>query len=200
MFYGTDQAEPLKKIAPNLLKTQIYFHPMLGELITSKTRLRLLIKFFISQANRGYLNGLATEMGESTNSIRKELNHLQSAGYLEKVKLNNKVEYKANTKHPLYDVLRKVVLKHLGLEDVVDTVLERMGSIKKIILVGDYALGNDSGKIEVFLVGEQLNMDYIVQLEEKIEKLIKRKISFYLTTKFTSEQPHIILFNEKDTK
>ena len=37
---------------------------MLGELITSKTRLRLLIKFFISQANRGYLNGLANEMGE----------------------------------------------------------------------------------------------------------------------------------------
>ena len=36
---------------------------MLGELITSKTRLRLLIKFFVSQANRGYLNGLATEMG-----------------------------------------------------------------------------------------------------------------------------------------
>ena len=59
---------------------------MLGELITSKTRLRLLIKFFISQANRGYLNGLATEMGESTNSIRKELNHLHDAGYLSKVK------------------------------------------------------------------------------------------------------------------
>ena len=57
---------------------------MLGELITSKTRLRLLIKFFVSQANRGYLNGLATEMGESTNSIRKELNHLQGAGYLDK--------------------------------------------------------------------------------------------------------------------
>ena len=66
---------------------------MLEELITSKTRLRLLIKFFISHANRGYLNGLATEMGESTNSIRKELNHLQWAGYLEKIKVDNKVEY-----------------------------------------------------------------------------------------------------------
>ena len=65
---------------------------MLGELITSKTRLRLLLKFFISQANRGYLNGLATEMGESSNAIRKELNHLYDAGYLEKVKSNNKVE------------------------------------------------------------------------------------------------------------
>ena len=49
---------------------------MLGELITSKTRLRLMIKFFISQANRGYLNGLASEMGESTNSIRKEFKPL----------------------------------------------------------------------------------------------------------------------------
>ena len=59
---------------------------MLGELITSKTRLRLLIKFFVSQANRGHLNGLASEMGESTNAIRRELNHLQGAGYLDKSK------------------------------------------------------------------------------------------------------------------
>ena len=59
---------------------------MLGQLITSKTRLRLLIKFFISQANRGHLNGLASEMGESTNSIRKELNNLSSAEYLLKSK------------------------------------------------------------------------------------------------------------------
>ena len=62
---------------------------MLGELITSKTRLRLLIKFFISQANKGHLNGLASEMGESTNAIRRELNHLQGAGYLNKVRVNN---------------------------------------------------------------------------------------------------------------
>ncbi len=170
---------------------------MLGELITSKTRLRLMIKFFISQANRGYLNGLASEMGESTNSIRKELNHLYSAGYLEKVKLDNKIEYKANSKHPLFDVLRKVVLKHLGLEDMVETVLSRMGYVKQIIIVGDYAKGIDSGNIEVFLIGDNLDMEYISQLENKIEKLIKRKVSFYLANKFISDQPHIVLFNEK---
>ena len=43
----------------------------------------------------------------------------------------------------------KVVLKHLGLEDVVETVLDRMGNVQKIILVGDYAQGNDTGNIEV---------------------------------------------------
>ncbi len=170
---------------------------MLEDLITSKTRLRLLIKFFVSQANKGYLNGLANEMGESTNSIRKELNHLQGAGYLKKVKINNKVEYKADTNHPLFGILRKVVLKHLGLEDLVDKVLERMGNIDQIILVGDYARGNDSGLIEVFLIGKNLNMDYISQLESKIEKLIKRKVSFYLASKFISERENIVLFNSK---
>ena len=170
---------------------------MLGELITSKTRLRLMIKFFISQANRGYLNGLATEMGESTNAIRKELNHLQNAGYLEKIKVNNKVEYKANTKHPLFEVLQKVVLKHLGLEDIVETVLDRMGAVNQIILVGDYAKGIDSGLIEVFLIGQKLNMEYISQLEEKIEKLIGRKVSFYLASKFISDREYILLFNSK---
>ena len=167
---------------------------MLDGLITSKTRLRLLLKFFISQANRGYLNGLASEMGESTNAIRKELNHLQNAGYLEKTRTHNKVEYKANTNHPLYEVLRKVVLKHLGIEDIVETVLERMGNVQQIILVGDYAEGQDSGHIEVILVGSSLNMQYIAQLEEKIKELIKRNVSFYLTSKFIDNRNHIVLY------
>jgi len=169
---------------------------MLNEIITSKTRLRLLIKFFISQANRGYLNGLANEMGESTNSIRKELNHLHDAGYLKKVKQNNKVEYRVNIKHPLYETLRKVVLKHLGLEDLVEAVLERMGNVEFITLVGDYAKGVDSGNIEVFLVGKDLNFNYIAQLENKIEKLIGRKVSFYLSSSLPENQSHIKLYSK----
>ena len=156
---------------------------MLNKIITSKTRLRLLIKFFISQANQGYLNGLANEMGESTNSIRKELNHLHDAGYLKKLKQNNKVKYSVNIEHPLYETLRKVVLKHLGLEDLVDVVLDRMGNVHTISLIGDYARGIDSGSIEVFLVGQNLNFSYIAQLEKKIENLIGRRVIFYLSSR-----------------
>ncbi len=167
---------------------------MLNQLITSKTRLRLLIKFFISQANRGYLNGLATEFNESTNAIRKELNHLSEAGYLEKFKDNNKVSYKANTQHPLFDVLQKVVFKHLGLEEIVERVLERMGPVQKILLVGDYAQGLDSGTIDVVLIGNQLNTEYIAALEEKVEGLIDRKVNFYLATKPNPTQNSILLY------
>ena len=171
---------------------------MLNQLITSKTRLRLLIKFFISQANKGYLNGLALEMGESTNSIRKELNHLYDAGYINKIKNDNKVEYQVNINHQLYETLKKVVYKHLGLEDIVEKVIERMGNVKQIILIEDYAKGVDSGNIEILLIGEDLNFDYISQLEEKIEELIKRKVSFYLASKFLSDRKHIILFNKNE--
>ena len=171
---------------------------MLGELITSKTRLRLLIKFFVSQANRGYLNGLATEMGESTNAIRKELNHLHDAGYLQKEKSNNKIQYKANTKHPLFSVLQKVILKHLGLEDAVEIVLDRMGDVEQIILIGDYAKGIDSGKIELIIVGQDLNTSYVQNLEEKLVKLISRKVTFFLSASHSLSEDEIILFNKNE--
>ena len=171
---------------------------MLGELITSKTRLRLLIKFFVSQANRGYLNGLATEMGESTNAIRKELNHLYDAGYLQKEKSNNKIQYKANTKHPMFSVLQKVILKHLGLEDAVEIVLERMGDVEQIILIGNYAKGIDSGKIEIIIVGQDLNTSYVKNLEEKLEKLISRKVAFFLSANHRLNTNELILFNKNE--
>jgi predicted transcriptional regulator len=171
---------------------------MLGELITSKTRLRLLVKFFISQANKGYLNGLANEMGESTNSIRKELNHLFDAGYLNKSKKNNKVEYSVNSSHPLYPTLKKVVYKHLGLEDIVDTVLKRMGDVDQIIVIGDYAKGIDSGNIEVVIVGNNVNYSYIAQLEEKIENIISRRVGFYLTSRPPINKDRLIIYSKKD--
>jgi hypothetical protein len=171
---------------------------VLGELITSKTRLRLLIKFFVSQANRGYLNGLATEMGESTNAIRKEFNHLHDAGYLQKEKSNNKIQYKANTKHPMFSVLQKVILKHLGIEDAVEIVLERMGDVDQIILIGNYAKGIDSGKIEIIIVGQDLNTSYVKNLEEKLEKLINRKVAFFLTPSHSLSEDELILFNKNE--
>ena len=97
---------------------------MLESIITSKTRLNLLIKFFVNIANKGYLNSLANEFGESTNSVRKELNNLTEAGYLKKNVDNNKLIYSANTKHPLFETLQSIVRKHLGIEDIVNKVLD----------------------------------------------------------------------------
>ena len=154
---------------------------MLDSLITSKTRLRLLIKFFLNITNKGYLNGLANEFGESTNSVRKELNNLSSAGYLEKYNENNKVVYKANASHPLFKIIQRIVKKHLGIEEILETVLKRIGEVKKIMILGDYAEGIDSGHIEILIIGDKISEDYLRDITPKIEKKINRKVSFFVS-------------------
>ena len=153
---------------------------MLETLITSKTRIRILVKFFINVANNGYLRGLAEELNESTNSIRKELNNLLEAGYLERESVNNKIIYRANSKHPLFGVLQKIIRQHIGIDAMVEMILNRIGNIEKVIVIGDYADGKDTGVIEVLLIGNELNSEYIDQLAIKIESEIKRKIKFYI--------------------
>lgn len=154
----------------------IQINKMLNSLITSKTRLRLLVKFFINATSAGYLRGLATEMQENTNAIRKELNNLSEAGYILRTDFNGKIMYQANTNHPLFSTLQTLLRKHLGIDQIVETVLERMGEVSRIFIVGDYAQGIDSGEIEVIIEGSHLNEDYIEQLLPKIKNEINKEI------------------------
>lgn len=153
---------------------------MLDSLITSKTRLRLLVKFFINAANQGHMRGLADEFNESTNAIRKELNNLSDAGYLEKKTVQNRIAYQANTKHPLFVPLQSIVHKYLGLDTIVSRVLDRMGDVQQVVLTGDYAAGRDTGTIEVIIVGQTLNETYLEQLASKIYETIGRRVRFTL--------------------
>ncbi len=166
---------------------------MLESIITSKTRLNLLIKFFVNIANKGYLNSLATEFGESTNSVRKELNNLTSAGYLVKKSINNKVIYSANVNHPLFNILQSIVRKHLGIEEIVKRVLNKIGKINKIILLGDYSRGIDSGVIDVLIIGEDINKKYLDEITSRVESEIKRKVNFLISSTGISEEG-LILF------
>jgi hypothetical protein len=165
---------------------------MLESIITSKTRLNLLVKFFVNIANRGYLNSLANEFGESTNSVRKELNNLTQAGYLVKKDSNNKVIYAANIKHPMFNIMQAIVRKHLGIEDIVNRILNKIGSIQKIILLGDYAHGIDSGTIDVLIVGNEIDKNYLDEIQLKIEKKIKRKVNFLISSTGTSQKGLIV--------
>jgi predicted transcriptional regulator len=153
---------------------------MLESLITSKTRLKLLVKFFVNSQNHSHLRGLAEEFGESTNAIRKELNNLSQAGILVKHSDKNKIEYQANTKHPFFTNIRDIIRKYLGLDMLLDQILERMGAVEQVVLTGDIARGSDTGKIDVLITGENLNDEYISHLTKRIEQLIDRKVLFTL--------------------
>lgn len=149
---------------------------MLESLITSKTRLRLLVKFFVNSKTQSHLRGLADEFGESTNAIRKELNNLTKAGILVKETDKNKIAYKANVTHPFFTNIQEIIRKYLGLDKLLEQILERMGEVSQVILVGDLSKGIDSGKIDVVVTGDNLNEGYILNLSNRIEELIDRKV------------------------
>lgn len=160
---------------------------MLDSLITSKTRMRLLVKFFINAANAGYLRGLATEMHENTNAIRKELNNLREAGYIVRDATETKVMYRANTAHPLFATLQQLIRKHIGIDRIITQILERMGEVTRIFVLGDYAQGIDSGTIEIVIEGPALNESYIQQLVPKIQNEIKKDVNIQITSLYTGE-------------
>ncbi|RKE45399.1 ArsR family transcriptional regulator [Sphingobacterium detergens] len=155
---------------------------MLDSLITSKTRLKLLIKFFVSAGNQGHLRGLADEFQESTNSIRKELNQLSEAGFLEKSTSKNKILYKANTEHSLFGPLQKLIHAYLGIDEIVEKILQKAGDIQEVSLIGDYAEGVDSGKIDVLILGENIKQAYLLQLADKVEKKLGKNIKIHFKT------------------
>jgi len=81
---------------------------MIDSLITSKTRIKLLMKFFLNPGTSAYLRGLADELGESTNSVRVELNRLSEAGLLESAEEGRTKVYRANTAHPLFPEIQRM--------------------------------------------------------------------------------------------
>lgn len=151
---------------------------MLDTLITSKTRLKLLLKFFLNSNSSSYLRGLENEFEESTNSIRLELNRFEKAGLLKSYFKGNKKMFQANADHPLYSPINDLLIKHIGFDSILERVVLKLGDIKKVIVVGDFARGVDSNIIDLIFVGDEINKTYLINLVEKVEVQINRKIRY----------------------
>ncbi|MFW6371196.1 MAG: ArsR family transcriptional regulator [Bacteroidota bacterium] len=150
---------------------------MLEALITSKTRMKLLLKFFLNSNASSYLRNLSDEFGESTNSIRVELNRLEKAGLLQVQSSGNKKLFRANIRHPLFPDIQNIMMKHTGLDKVIAEIIENLGDIRKVYVTGDFAGGIDSKIIDLILVGE-IDRVYLIKLTAKVEEHINRKIRY----------------------
>ena len=91
-------------------------------LISSKTRIKLLTRFFFNPESRSYLRELAKEFNVSTNAVREELNQLRKTRLLKSEKKGRQVFYMANQDHPLFPELRSMVGKVMGIDQVIDSI------------------------------------------------------------------------------
>jgi hypothetical protein len=152
---------------------------MIETLISSKTRIKLLLKFFLNSSSRSYLRGLESEFGDSTNSIRQELNRFEKAGMLKAYTEGNKKYFQANTSHPLYNDIHNILIKYIGFDTIIDTVIDRLGEINDVYITGQLCKGLDSPVIDLMFTGD-IDEDYLVRLIRKAETLIQRKIRYII--------------------
>jgi len=143
---------------------------MLGDIITSKTRIRLLTRF-----------------------DSKLISHEKAGRH---------ILYRANEQHPLFPELHSMVQKSLGMDQVIESVLNRLGDLEEAYLIDDYAAGRDTGIIDLLLVGH-INQYHLNDLSRKTERYIGRKIRSLVLTRdeFTNlesklkQRPHLLLWN-----
>ena len=178
---------------------------LLAGLIASRTRVKLLMRLFLNHETRSYLRELAKEFDVSTNAVREELNQLKKTDLLKSEKNGRQIFYRANTKHALFPELKSMVSKVMGIDQVIDSIINRLGNLERAYIIGDYAEGKDSGIIDIVLVG---NIDHyhLNDLSRKTERYIKRKIRSLVISKeefdgFFSDlkkRPKILVWEAKE--
>lgn len=160
---------------------------LLSGLISSKTRVKLLVRLFFNPEARSFLRELAREFDVSSNSVREELNQLTNAKLLVSKKNGRQVYYQANPEHPLFPELKSMVGKLLGLDQVIDGIVNRLGNLESAYLIDDYAEGKDTGIIDLLLVGD-IDRYHLDDLSRKTERYIKRRIRTIVSTRDESKE------------
>jgi len=173
-------------------------------LIASKTRIKLLTRLFFNPETRSYLRELAKEFNVSTNSVREELNQLTKTNLLKSKRNGHQVIYAANQEHPLFPELKSMVSKAMGIDQVIDSIVTRLGDLERAYLIDDYAEGKDTGIVDLLLVGN-IDQYHLNDLSRKTERYIKRKIRSLVLSKEEfgeflpklKEKPHVLIWEAK---
>lgn len=133
------------------------------------------MRLFLNPKQSAYMRELSDEFSVSPSQIKDELNQLKLAGLLTSKKNGRQILFSANQKHPVFKELHSMVRKSLGMDRILDSIIERLGNLEKAILLDDYAEGKDTGIMDLLLIGniDQTNLQDLVR---KTEKYIGRKI------------------------
>ena len=144
-------------------------------LITSKMRIQILMRLFLNPDQKSYIRELADEMNSSSSQVSEELKNLTATGLLQTEKQGRQINYSANQEHPLYSDLHSMVKKAMGMDQILDSIVERLGDLRLAYLLDDYAQGKDTGLIDLLLVGD-IDRSNLEDLVKKTENYIGRTI------------------------
>ncbi len=126
---------------------------MIDALVTSRTRVRLLARLLLSRGQSFYVRQLAALEDLPYNAVQREAVALSGAGILKRQRSGNRVYYLANEQCPIYRELRAILLKTVGLGDVLREALgKERRAIEVAFLYGSFAGGEEQTDSDVDLL------------------------------------------------
>lgn len=153
---------------------------MLESLYITKSKIRqdLLSLFFTNPSQKYYIRELERLLGYSVGSIHRELLKFQKDSLFKTQKVGNLLYYSLNTKHPLFNELKSIVSKTVGVEGSLKKILQSIDKITIAFIYGSFANKKEKAisDIDLMIIGNPNTSD----LNEKImglEKLLKREIN-----------------------
>ncbi|MDX6153997.1 winged helix-turn-helix domain-containing protein [Marinococcus sp. PL1-022] len=142
---------------------------MLHQLVTSKTRLRLIVKFFLCEEET-YLRRIVREFNDSANAIRVELKRLSEMELITGRPVQNRRYYQVNKNHYMYEDMNRLIRNYVQWDQMVELLEETewqyvyMASeeqpphgLEYIVEVGESSL--DVGK--QILLGESMKVTFV---------------------------------------
>jgi len=132
--------------------------------------------------SKAYLRELSNEFDVSSNAVRVELKQFTKSGLINSEKDGRKILYKANKNHPLFPELSSMTKKVMGIDKVIESIITRLGKLELAYLLDDYAIGRDSGIIDILLIGNIDNF-HLNDLTKKTERYLNRKIRYLVLEK-----------------
>ncbi|MCK4224349.1 MAG: nucleotidyltransferase domain-containing protein [candidate division Zixibacteria bacterium] len=143
------------------------------------TRRKVLSLFFMHPDKQFYFREVLKLTDTKQGTIQRELKSLTKAGILELETRGNQTYYSVNKSHPIYEELRRIVLKTFGLVDVLKHILFPFREkIEVATIYGSIASGEETAKSDIdLLVVGKISFDNLSAATSKAEKELKREIN-----------------------
>lgn len=152
----------------------------LADALFSKTQQRVLGVLFGRPDQSFFANEIVRLSGVGVGAVHRELAVLESAGLVTATRIGNQKHFQANRAAPIFEELRGIVLKTVGLADVLRKALAPLAArIGAAFVYGSVAKGTDTAKsdIDLMVVGEKVEYGDLFKLAPQAERTLGRKIN-----------------------
>lgn len=147
----------------------------------SQTRKAIFGLYFSHPEKKYYLRELERIIHFPVQNIRRELIALEKKGIFKREEMGSQVYYFLNTDSPIFDELKNIISKTIGMESQLREALLGIGDIKWAFVFGSFAHGTEDSMsdVDLMIVGNIDENKLIVKISH-LEEKNRREINYHI--------------------